>query len=154
MGNVIKEIRFIQKEMPWVKEIFIQDDTLPAWRARELSQAILDAGLKVTWSCYARADATMDYETLSLMKRSGCRIMHVGYETSDPEILRSIVKGTKRAIRSPTNRIMAASRSQTRSRSASAGARRPGDVSRSSIRPGTVAPPAVLSRRHTKDSVR
>ncbi len=94
IGSVLEEIRFIRKEMPWVKEIFIQDDTLPAWRARELSQAILESGLKVTWSCYARADASMDYQTLEIMKKSGCRIMHVGYESSDPEILKNIVKGT------------------------------------------------------------
>lgn len=92
--NVIGEIKFIKKELPWIKEIFMQDDTLPAWRARELSEAIIKEGLKVTWSCYARADASMDYGTLSLMKKAGCRIMHVGYESSDPEILKSIVKGT------------------------------------------------------------
>jgi radical SAM superfamily enzyme YgiQ (UPF0313 family) len=94
MENVMDEIKFIRKELPWVKEIFIQDDTLPSWRAKELSGAILESGLKVTWSCYARADASMDYETLSMMKKSGCRIMHVGYESSNPKILKSIVKGT------------------------------------------------------------
>ncbi|MCJ7816576.1 MAG: radical SAM protein [Candidatus Aenigmarchaeota archaeon] len=94
MENVIDEIKFIRKELPWVREIFIQDDTLPAWRAKELSEAILKSGLKVTWSCYARADASMDYGTLSIMKKAGCRIMHVGYESSDPGILKSIIKGT------------------------------------------------------------
>lgn len=94
IGNVIEEIKSVKERMPWVKEIFIQDDTLPAWRARELSEALIKEGIKLVWSCYARADATMDYDTLKIMKKSGCRIMHVGYESGDPQILRNIMKGT------------------------------------------------------------
>jgi len=94
MENVIEEIRFVKRKMPWIKEIFIQDDTLPAWRAEELSKAILRERIKVVWSCYARADAAMTYDTLKLMKESGCRIMHVGYDSSDSIILKNIMKGT------------------------------------------------------------
>jgi len=89
--NVIAELKFIQKELPQVKEIFIQDDTLPAFRARQLAQAILKAGLKITWSTYARAD--LDLATLKLMKKAGCRFLHVGYESADEQILKNICKG-------------------------------------------------------------
>jgi len=94
INKTIEELEFVKKELPFVKEVFIQDDTLPAWRARELSKAIIEAGLDITWSCYARPDATYDFETLKLMRKSGCRCLHVGYESSNPQILKNIKKGT------------------------------------------------------------
>ncbi len=92
--NVIEEIRYIKKFMPWTKEIFIQDDTLPSWRAEELADALIENKIDIKWSCYARADATMTLRVLSKMKKSGCRLMHVGYETHDRNILKNICKGT------------------------------------------------------------
>lgn len=89
--NVITELKFIKRIMPDIKEVFIQDDTLPEWRAIELSDAILNAGLKLNWSCYSRAN--LDYDTLKLMKKAGCRTMHVGFESSNPLILKNIKKG-------------------------------------------------------------
>lgn len=91
MNSVIKELKSIQKKFPEVKEIFIQDDTLSRKRAKELSTAIIENGLDITWSCYSRGD--MDYDTLKLMKEAGCRLIHVGYESSDPQILKNIRKG-------------------------------------------------------------
>jgi len=93
INKTIEELQFIKNKLQFVKEVFIQDDTLPAWRARELSTAIIEAGLDITWSCYARSDATYDFETLKLMKKSGCRCLHVGYESSNPQILKNIKKG-------------------------------------------------------------
>jgi len=67
IANVIKELKFINKEMPYIKEVFIQDDTLPQDRAIELSQAILKNNLKICWSGYARPN--LDFQTLKLMKK-------------------------------------------------------------------------------------
>jgi len=89
--GVIKELKFVKKELPYVKEVFFQDDMLPTLRARQLSEAILKAKLKLNWSCYTKAD--IDYKTLALMKKSGCRYLHVGYESADPKILKNIRKG-------------------------------------------------------------
>jgi radical SAM superfamily enzyme YgiQ (UPF0313 family) len=91
MKDVIDEVRFVKRELPFVREIFIQDDTFPGWRAKEFSKALIENGIKLTWSCYARAD--LDYDTLEIMKNSGCRLMHVGYESGDLEILKNINKG-------------------------------------------------------------
>lgn len=91
MASVIEEIKWVLENMKEVKEIFIQDDTLPGWRGRELAQAILKNKLKVTWACYARAD--LDYPSLKLMRKSGCRSLHVGYESADQKVLDRIAKG-------------------------------------------------------------
>jgi radical SAM superfamily enzyme YgiQ (UPF0313 family) len=94
INKTIEELEFIKEKLSLVKEVFIQDDTLPAWRARELATAIIEAGLNMKWSCYARSDGTYDLETLELMKESGCRCLHVGYESSNQQILKNVKKGT------------------------------------------------------------
>lgn len=91
LEKVMEELRFLSREHPEIREIFFQDDTLPDWRAREISQALLDEGLKIRWSCYSRAN--LDRETLSLMKRAGCRCLHVGFESGCPELLKAMRKG-------------------------------------------------------------
>ncbi len=89
--NVIEEFRFIERELPQVRSVMIQDDTFPEGRAREFCEAKLAAGIRLPWSCYARGN--MSLEALKLMKRAGCRNLHVGYESADPEVLKAIKKG-------------------------------------------------------------
>lgn len=96
--NVIEEFKFIKKELKNIRSVMIQDDTLPAERARELSEALLKEDIKISWSCYVRAE--IDYETLKFMKKAGCRNLHVGYESANKIILKNIKKGlsTERMI--------------------------------------------------------
>ena len=47
--------------------------------------------LGITWSCTSRV--TTDYDTLKAMKEAGCRLLIVGYESGDPQILKNIKKG-------------------------------------------------------------
>jgi len=89
--NVIEEIKWIQKNLPQIKEIFFDDDTFTInkrW-VREFCDAI--APLKVTWSANARADISP--LLLKKMKGAGCRVLVVGYESGDIQILRNIKKG-------------------------------------------------------------
>ncbi len=91
IGNVIEELRYIERELPQVRSVMLQDDTFPDARAREFSEAKLAAGIRLPWSCYARGN--MSYEVMALMKRAGCLNLHVGYESADPEVLQRIKKG-------------------------------------------------------------
>jgi radical SAM superfamily enzyme YgiQ (UPF0313 family) len=91
ISNVIEELEFVEREMPQIRSMMFQDDTLTNERAQELCEAKLRAGIKLPWSCYARANMSLD--VLRLMKRAGCRNLHVGYESADPAILRRIKKG-------------------------------------------------------------
>lgn len=68
-------------------DLFTQDG---AW-VRRLCQAILDAGLKVSWACNARVD-TVDAETLAWMKRAGCWIIAFGVESGDQATLDRLEK--------------------------------------------------------------
>ncbi|MFH1721042.1 MAG: radical SAM protein [Candidatus Altiarchaeota archaeon] len=91
IGNVIEEIKFVKQNIKKAKEVFIQDDTLTSQRARELSNAILSEGIDMIWSCYARGN--MDAKTLVLMKKAGCRTLHVGYESASNKVLKNTKKG-------------------------------------------------------------
>jgi anaerobic magnesium-protoporphyrin IX monomethyl ester cyclase len=89
--NVIDELDYIKRELPSVKSVMIQDDTLTEDRATELCEAKLSSGNTLKWSCYARAN--LKSETLCLMKRAGCLNLHVGFESGSNEVLRQIRKG-------------------------------------------------------------
>jgi anaerobic magnesium-protoporphyrin IX monomethyl ester cyclase len=91
IGKVMDELRYIKEELPFVKDVFFQDDTMPTDRAREISEAILESHLKIRWSCYSRAEK--DYETMKLMHRAGCYLMETGFESSNQKVLDGIHKG-------------------------------------------------------------
>ncbi|HGJ64603.1 TPA: radical SAM protein, partial [bacterium] len=94
--NVIDEFNFIDKKIPKIKSVMIQDDTFTTERAREFSEAKIKSGNKLKWSCYARGN--MDYETLKLMKQAGCRNLHVGFESGNQQVLKNIKKGLTKEI--------------------------------------------------------
>ena len=91
VDNVIEEVKLTLELYPKVKEIFFDDDTFTAnrKRARELSRKLKD--LNITWSTTSRANT--DYETLKIMKDAGLRLLVVGYESGNQEILNNIRKG-------------------------------------------------------------
>ncbi|MFN7981985.1 MAG: radical SAM protein [Vicinamibacterales bacterium] len=57
-----------------------------------LCRGILDAGLKITWTCNSRVDF-VDDEMLQLMAKSGCHLISWGLESSSKEILTHARKG-------------------------------------------------------------
>jgi anaerobic magnesium-protoporphyrin IX monomethyl ester cyclase len=91
INNVMEELRFMERDMTDVRSVMVQDDTFTANRAREFCEAKMEADIKLPWSCYARAD--IRYEDLKLMKKAGCRNLHVGYESGSDRILSLIAKG-------------------------------------------------------------
>jgi len=57
-----------------------------------LCQAIIEAGLKITWTCNSRVDF-VDREMLQLMAKSGCYYIAWGLESASKEILAHARKG-------------------------------------------------------------
>jgi hopanoid biosynthesis associated radical SAM protein HpnJ len=91
VGNVVAEVRKSLELFPQAAEIFFDDDTFTAngERARQLGKEF--QFLKFTWSTTARV--TTSYETLKAMKQGGLRLLVVGFETGDPQVLQNIHKG-------------------------------------------------------------
>lgn len=93
VGHVIEEIAWAQKAFPEVKEFFFDDDTftdnLP--RAEAIAKELGKLG--VTWSCNAKAN--VPYNTLKILKDGGLRLLLVGYESGNQQILHNIKKGMR-----------------------------------------------------------
>lgn len=92
--NIVDEFEYIVKELPEVKEIFIEDDsfTINKKRVLEFCKELRERDIHINWSCQSRA--TLDYETMKAMREVGCRLLDVGYESGNDEILQNIKKGT------------------------------------------------------------
>lgn len=90
-ADLAAEVRWALGNFPNIKEIFFDDDTFNYQKARTLEVCAALKPLKFTWSCTSRV--TTDYETLKAMKEAGCRLLIVGYESGDPQILKNIKKG-------------------------------------------------------------
>jgi len=88
---VAREMLKAKEFWPNVKEFFFDDDTFNIQKARTIELCEKLKPLKLTWSCTSRV--TTDYETLKAMKEAGCRLLIVGYESGDPQILKNIKKG-------------------------------------------------------------
>jgi hopanoid biosynthesis associated radical SAM protein HpnJ len=89
--DVAREMAKAKEYWPYVKEFFFDDDTFNIQKARTLELCEKLKPLNLTWSCTSRV--TTDYETLKAMKDAGCRLMIVGYESGDQQILKNIKKG-------------------------------------------------------------
>jgi len=89
--DIANECRYVLENFPGLKEIFFDDDTFNYRKARTLELCAELKKIKFTWSCTSRV--TTDYETLKAMKDAGCRLLIVGYESGDEQILRNIKKG-------------------------------------------------------------
>ena len=89
--DIVNECRFVQENFPGLKEIFFDDDTFNYQKARTIELCSKLKSLKMTWSCTSRV--TTDYDTLKAMKEAGCRLLIVGYESGDQQILKNIKKG-------------------------------------------------------------
>lgn len=92
--NVVDEFEWIENNLPKVQDIMIEDDTLTQDKNRmiEIAKEIIARDLKIAWTCNARAD--VDLETLQWMKKANCRLLCVGFESSNQQILNNIKKGT------------------------------------------------------------
>jgi hopanoid biosynthesis associated radical SAM protein HpnJ len=100
VAKVIEEVKYILAEMPGTKEIFFDDDTLTDAQERiaELSVELGKLGFgkpgfPVSWSCNAKANVPR--KTLEAMKAGGCRLLLVGYESGNQQILHNIKKGLR-----------------------------------------------------------
>src|ERR1700735_5279127 len=91
--HVAEEIRLLKSYFPQTREIFFDDDTftdnLP--RAEAIARELGKMG--VTWSCNAKANVPR--ATLKVMRDNGLRLLLVGYESGNQQILYNIKKGMR-----------------------------------------------------------
>jgi len=93
VADVAAEMKWAKAAFPQVKEFFFDDDTftddLP--RAEAIAKELSKIG--VTWSCNAKANVPR--KTLEVLRDNGLRLLLVGYESGNQQILYNIKKGMR-----------------------------------------------------------
>jgi len=92
IGNVADEFEFISRELPQVKEVFIEDDTLTVDQKRSiaLAEELIRRGNRLPFTANSRADVR--YDTLKNLREAGLRLVCVGFESGDQTILNTVHK--------------------------------------------------------------
>lgn len=91
--NLFEECQYIVKNFPNVKEILIDDDnfSVDQKNVQEFCQLMIDNKLPLKWVVQCRVN--LKYETMVLMKKAGCRLVVVGYESGSQKVLDGMHKG-------------------------------------------------------------
>jgi radical SAM superfamily enzyme YgiQ (UPF0313 family) len=92
-ANVVAEMRWIEENLPQVREVFFEDDTFTInkkW-VLEFIEEYKKEGVRLPWACQARAD--VDYETMKTMRDSNCQVLVVGFESGSDDMLQRMKKG-------------------------------------------------------------
>jgi hopanoid biosynthesis associated radical SAM protein HpnJ len=91
IGHVLEEVRWAKAAFPQVKEFFFDDDTLTDDAPRVEAFARELGKLGIVWSCNAKPNVKRS--TLEIMRANGLRLLLVGYESGNQQILHNIKKG-------------------------------------------------------------
>ena len=91
--DVAAEVKWAKAAFPQVKEFFFDDDTLTDNLPRVEALSKLLGKMNVTWSCNAKANVPR--KTLEVLKDNGLRLLLVGYESGNQQILHNIKKGMR-----------------------------------------------------------
>ncbi|MBN1551208.1 cobalamin-dependent protein [bacterium] len=92
---VLDEWEYVEKNFPEAKELFIEDDTmtLDKDRCSRLMKRKVERNIKIGFTANSRAD--VDLETLQWLKKGGCRLLCVGFESGNQGILDTMHKSLK-----------------------------------------------------------
>jgi radical SAM superfamily enzyme YgiQ (UPF0313 family) len=90
--NVADEFEYIAQNLPEVKEIFLEDDTLTVNRKHSISLAKELIRRENTLPFTANSRADVSYDSLQHLQRAGLRLLCVGFESGDQGILDRIGK--------------------------------------------------------------
>jgi anaerobic magnesium-protoporphyrin IX monomethyl ester cyclase len=93
--NIVDEFEWIATFMPDVKEVGMEDDTFAGSvkRVHEFCTEKIRRGNTLKW--YTNVRATLDLETLRLMRKAGCVLLTVGYESANQQVLDQMKKRMK-----------------------------------------------------------
>lgn len=102
-AHVVDEIQRLQSRYG-IREVSFYDDTFTIYKQNvaRLCDLIVERGINLTWSCFARTDC-ISPPLLAKMRRAGCHQILFGIESADPEILETIrkpidIEQTRRAV--------------------------------------------------------
>ena len=91
--HVAEELAWAKRALPQVKEVFFDDDTFTDDGAHAMAVAREMGRLGLVWSCTAKANVPR--RTLEVLRENGLRLLLVGYESGNQQILNNVRKGVR-----------------------------------------------------------
>ncbi len=90
--NIADEFQWVAENMPEVREIGIEDDTFSGSHKRvvEFCKELIKRNIRIKWYCNVRVDLKL--ETMQWMRKAGCVLVTVGYESANNQVLENIDK--------------------------------------------------------------
>ncbi len=91
--NLFDECVYITKNFPEVKEILIDDDnfSVDQKNVQEFCNLMIENTVKLKWVVQCRVN--LSKETMVLMRKAGCRLVVVGFESGSQKVLDGMHKG-------------------------------------------------------------
>ena len=90
-ANVLAEL---ERYNPRKHYLFFYDDNFTSnrRRAKELLEQMIERRLGFSWVTQVRSDVARDPELLDLMRKAGCQVLFIGFESVDPKALAEMHK--------------------------------------------------------------
>jgi len=91
-AHLVDELAYIERELPEVREVLIDDDNFTADQAfvAEVCQEIIQRSIRIPWTAEVRVN--LPYDVMRLMRAAGCRLLVAGFESGDQGVLNAINK--------------------------------------------------------------
>ncbi len=91
--NLFDECVYITENFPEVKEILIDDDnfSVDQKNVQEFCNLMIENKVKLKWVVQCRVN--LSYDTMVLMRKAGCRLVVVGFESGSQKVLDGMHKG-------------------------------------------------------------
>ncbi|MHB9156092.1 MAG: B12-binding domain-containing radical SAM protein, partial [Endomicrobiales bacterium] len=88
-ANIVEEVELLSRRYG-IREIAFYDDAFTAFKdvVLEFCRLLEERKLKITWSCFTRADL-VNRALLAAMKKAGCHLILFGVESADETILKN-----------------------------------------------------------------
>lgn len=93
--NIVQELEHIKSNFN-LKSVLFNDDTLNVNKKHilELCNLMVDRNVNMPWAAYSRVDS-VDEEIATAMKKAGCFLVKIGFESGCDEILLNMKKGAR-----------------------------------------------------------
>ncbi len=98
--SVLEEVELLYRKYNYGSLIFFDDNfTLDPKRVIAISEGIMKKNIKISWWAFSRADEVLGHEDmLEAMSKSGCRMLFIGFESANDEVLKEYNKKLKSEI--------------------------------------------------------
>ena len=94
IDQIIEEINYL-KNRYHVNYFHFPDESYPPALFKKLTQKLIESNLQISWSTHLRfEEGLLDNKVWEDAERSGCRFLHMGFETGSERVLRLMGKAT------------------------------------------------------------